>query len=165
MNILTNQKGLTLLELLLSMAVGAMITVGIVALISHEFKSTGTARTYVSAAHEISIAASKISQDVMMTESTDLVNGANSIDQVTLSWIENLEFSDIPHSCQYYLDGTQLIRAYDGNLSTVAKDISNVTFLQNDRVMTVSITCHPQWWNSKSVERTYRIYLRPAEEI
>ena len=98
-----------------------------------------------------------------MAESTGLVEGAHPADNITLTWIERWDFVNIPHSSSYYLEGTQLRRDYDGTVTTVAQDISNIEFSQTGRLLTVSISCTPRWWNSATVEKTYRIYLRTAE--
>ncbi|MFB0559198.1 MAG: PilW family protein [Dehalococcoidales bacterium] len=164
MNWQAKQKGTSLLELLVAMAITAMIVGGIAALIFQEYSGTATAKNSITVAHEIGNAARWISQDVMMAESTDLVEGTNPAGQVTLSWVDQSDFAYIPHSSSYYLEGTQLQRDYDGTVTTVARDISNIKFSQAGRILTVSISCTPQWWSAKKVGKTYRIYLRPAEE-
>ena len=158
------QKGATLLELLAGMAITAMILTGVVGLIFHEFRGTATAKSQVTAAHEIGNASRWISQDVMMAESTNLVEEAEAVSHVTLTWIERRDFANIPHSSSYYLEGTELFRNYDGTVTTVARDISKVAFSQTGRLITMSISCTPRWWKSATVEKTYRIYLRTAEE-
>lgn len=159
------QKGTTLLELLVALSIVALIMGGVVALIFQEYRGTNLAKTYVTAAHEIRRAARWISQDMMMAESTDLIEGTESTDNVTLNWIERYDFTDLPHSCSYYLLDDQLQRNYDGTITTVAQNISMVDFSQTGRLVTVSISCTPRWWNpNNTVEKTYRIYLRPTEE-
>ena len=159
------QKGTTLLELITALAIGAMIMMGVVALIFQEFRGTAIARTSVTAAHEIGNAARWLSQDGMMTESTDLVEGADPVDNLTLTWIERYDFANIPHSSSYFLQGTQLRRDYDGTVTTVARDISEVGFSQAGSLLIVSINCTPRWSGDPdgAVQKTYRIYLRTAE--
>jgi len=164
MNEQARQKGTTLLELMVGMAITAMILSGVIGLIFQEFSGTATAKTCVTVAHEIGNAARWISQDGMMAESTGCVEGAQPTDRVTLTWIERYDFVNIPHSSSYYLEGTQLLRDYDGTVTTVARDISKIEFSQTDCLLTVSISCTPRWWKSATVEKTYRIYLRAAEE-
>ena len=158
------QKGATLLELLAAMAITALIITGIVGLIFQEFSGTATAKTSVTVAHEIGNAARWLSQDGMMAESTNLVEGAHPADNLTLTWIERRDFANIPHSSSYYLEGTQLYRDYDGTVTIVARDISKIEFSQTGYLLTVSISCTPRWWKSTTTEKTYRIYLRTAEE-
>jgi len=163
MNRQDKQKGMTLLELLVSMAITAMILSGIVALIFQEYSGTATAKTAVTAAHEIGTAARWISQDGMMAESTNLVEGADPVDHLTLTWIERYDFANIPHSSSYTLCDTQLCRDYDSTVTTVAQHISKVEFSQTGHLVTVSVSCTPQWWRASTIQKTYRIYLRAAE--
>lgn len=157
------QKGMTLLELLAAMAVGAMVMTGAVALIFHEYKGTDAAKASVTAATEIGNAARWISQDGMMAESTDLVEGAHPVGRLTLTWIERYEFTNIPHTSSYSLSGTGLRRNYDGTETTVAREISEVEFSQAGNLLTVSISYSSPWYTSeRTVQKTYRIYLRAA---
>ena len=158
------QKGVTLLELMAGMAITAMIVSGVVGLIFHEFRGTAMAKTSVTTAHEIGNAARWISQDVMMAESTNLIEGADAVSNLTLTWVDRCDFANIPHSNSYYLEGTQLRRVYDGTVTTVARDISRIEFSQTSNLLTVSISCTPQWWGAPTIQKTYRIYLRPQEE-
>ena len=75
---------------------------GIVGLIFQEYSGTATAKSSVTAAHEIGSAARWISQDGMMAESTDLAEGAQPADNQTLTWIERYDFASIPHSSSYF---------------------------------------------------------------
>ena len=160
------QKGMTLLELTAAMAIAAIIVLGVVSLIYSEARGTAVARTSVTAGHEISYAARWLSQDGWMAESTNLVDGADPVDHLTLNWIERSDFANIPHCCSYYLSGTQLLRDYDGTVQTVAGKISNLEFSQVGSLITVSIDCSPEWAgdSAKTVRKTYRIYLRAANE-
>lgn len=160
------QKGMTLLELMAAMAITALIMVGALAVIFQEYGGTDIAKTKVTAAHEISNAARRISQDGMMAESTELVEGADPVNQLTLNWIERYDFANIPHSSNYSLCGTELRRNYDGAEATVARNISNIGFSQSGDLLTVSISCTPQWWApDRTVEKTYRICLRTDGEV
>ena len=157
------QKGTTLLELTVSLAIVGAIVLGVVGLIAHELKSTATARASVTAGHEIRNAARWISQDGMMAEGTNLVEGTQPVDQLNLAWIERYDFNNIPHSSSYYLSGTELRRDYDGTVTTVARHISGVDFSQAGNLLTVSISCTPPWIGQyRTIEKTYRICLRVA---
>jgi len=159
------EKGATLLELLAGMAIVALIVGGVGGLIYQEWSGTATAKTSVTVSHEIGHAARLISQDGAMAASTNLVEGAQPTDQLTLTWVERREFVDFPHAVSYWLEETQLRRNYDDTVTTVTGNISKIKFSQTDRLLTVSISCNPRWWIlDKTVEKTYRVYLRPTEE-
>ena len=165
MNKQARQKGMTLLELLAAIAITALIMVGALAVIFQEYSGTDIAKTKVTVAHEISNAARRISQDVMMAKNTGLVEGADPVDHTALSWVERRDFANIPHSSNYSLCGTELRRNYDGIEATVARNISRIGFSQSGDLLTASISCTPQWWApDRTVEKTYRIYLRTTEE-
>lgn len=158
------QRGMALLELMAAMAIAALVMGGALALIFQEYRGTDIAKTTVTAAHEIGNAARLISQDGMMAESTALVEGTDPVDYLVLSWVERSDFADIPHSSSYSLSGTQLQRDYDGMVTTVARNISKIEFSQAGRLLTFSISFTPRWWiPEQTVQKTYRIYLRPAE--
>ena len=159
------QKGMTLLELMAAMAIMVLVMVGALAVIFQEYGGTDIAKTKVTAAHEISNAARRISQDGMMAENTNLTEEVDPVNQLTLNWIERYDFANIPHSSNYTLCGTELRRNYDGVETTVARNISQLEFSQSGDLLTVSISCTPQWWApDRTVQKTYRIYLRTTEE-
>ncbi len=161
MKLLGSQKGTTLLELMVGLAIVGMIGIGVVGLLNHELKSTAATRASVTIAHEIKNAARWISQDVIMAESTNLIEVAQPEDHLALAWIERYDFLNIPHSSEYYLYGTDLNRDYDGTVTTVARHISEINFSQDGNLLTVSISCTPPWFGqNQTVAKTYRICLR-----
>lgn len=165
MNKQDRQKGMTLLELMAAMAIMVLVMVGALAVIFQEYGGTDIAKTKVTAAHEISNAARRISQDGMMAENTNLTEEVDPVNQLTLNWIDRYDFANIPHSSNYTLYGTELRRNYDGVETTVARNISQLEFSQSGDLLTVSISCTPQWWApDRTVQKTYRIYLRTTGE-
>jgi len=164
MNEQTGQKGMTLLELIVAMAIAVLVMGGALEVLYQEYRGTGITKTYVTATHEIGNAARWISQDAMMAESTGLVEEADSVDNMTLTWVERYDYKNIPHSSSYYLLNNQLQRDYDGTVTTVARNICNIEFSQTGYLVTASISCMPKWWvPDRTVQKTYRIYLRAAE--
>ena len=158
------QRGATLLELLLGTAVSAVVVVGLVALIFIQFRGSATANTSITAAQEISMAARMLNEDGMMAESTSLTPGADPVDNVMMTWTDRSGFADVPHYSSYYLEGTNLRRDLDGSVMTVARNISAIEFSQDGNMLTLSISCTPQWGTDRTVSKTYRVYLRPQEQ-
>ena len=147
-----------MLETVAGVAIVAMISIGTVALINYEVKSTATARTSVTASHEIEKAACWITKDGMMAESTNITDST-----LEMNWIERYEFANAPHSSSYYLDGTDLCRNYDGIVTKVAQNISEVEFSRDSDVLNVSICCSPPWiGQDRTVTKTFCVYLRTA---
>lgn len=160
----TGQRGATLLEFILGTAVSAVVVVGLVGLIIHEFRGSATANTSITAAQEISNAAHLLNEDGMTAESTDLIQGAEPVAALMMLSIDRSSYANIPHYCSYYLEGTDLIRDHDGDVMTVARNISSIEFSQDGRMITVSISCTPQWGTDRTIRETYRVYLRPQEQ-
>ena len=158
------QRGATLLEFLLGTAVSALVIVGLLGLIFHEFRGSATANTSITAAQEISNAARILNEDGMMSENSDLVQGAAPVNSLTLTWTDRSGFANLPHYSSYYLEGTELRRDHNGSLMTVARNISGIEFSQDGSLLTVSISCTPQWGTARTVTKTYRVYLRPQEQ-
>lgn len=158
-----SQKGMTLLELAVGTAIIGILVLGTVALFTHEVTGTAAARTSVTVGHEIREAARWLCRDGIMAETTNLIEGAEPVDNLVLSWVERYECINVPHTCSYILSGDELRRDYDGTVTTVARHISGIKFSQTGDVLTVSITCTPPWiGQNQTVEKTYRIYLRAA---
>ena len=98
-----------------------------------------------------------------MAQSSDLVDEAAPVDNLTLSWMEWYNLSAVPHVSTYWLSGTDLKRDYDGTVTTVARNISSIAFSQTGRVITVVVASTPPWVPTETVERTFRVWLRPRE--
>jgi prepilin-type N-terminal cleavage/methylation domain-containing protein len=161
--IIRAQRGVTLIELLVSLCVTALIASGVTGLIFHEFKGTTSVRNTVTAAREIGIANDYICRDVMMAKNTGLAEGGEPENELHLSWIDRYEFSNIPHYCSYSLNGTSLQRCYDGTTRVIAHNITDIGFYIEAGMLNVSISYTPKAWETKTVEKTYSIFLRPGE--
>jgi len=154
------QKGMTLIELVVALAITATISLGILGLIYHEFNGTAIAKSSVTAACEIENAARLICQDCTMAGGTSLSEGIPEINDITLNWVDRYGFINLPHCSRYYVDGMKLYRDYDGTVSMVADNIHQISFLQESQIITISITCQPPWWKSPAREEIYRVFLR-----
>ena len=159
----SGQKGFTLLEFVAAFGITAMVLSAFVGLIWHEIRGNATAKVAVTASSDLGNAGRCLSQNCMMAQSSDLVDEAAPVDQLTLSWIEWYQLTGVSHVSTYWLSGTDLKRDYDGTVTTVARNISSVAFSQTDRVITMVVTSTPPWVPTKTVERTFRVWLRPRE--
>lgn len=138
-----NQKGFTLIEILVAMAVGGMIMA--VALLSIYQIVWGTARSndQVAALTDVNYASLWLKYDLQMVQSTNLTDGAPPQSSVRLSWNDNTGWStdnESSHSSTYTLSGTNLLRTYDGNVKIIGRYIASIGFSQNGGVITVDIT-------------------------
>lgn len=164
-----NQKGLTLIELLVAMAVGGMLLGVLVPSIFQTTRGTVLTTVEVTALNNVENAAHWINKDVRMAKETNLQEEVPLVNPtpespLTLNWTDwtdwvQEEFRD--HSCAYWLEGTDLQRNYDGTVTRVARYISDIEFSQSGTLITVTITSTPEGVPERSEKRTYRIYLRP----
>ena len=159
----SRQKGYTLLEFIVALGLVGVMLPALVGLIWQEVRGTGIAKSTVTACSEMSNVSRRLSQDCMMAQSSDLVNEAAPVDQLTLTWMEWYQLTAAPHVSIYWLSGTDLKRDYDGVVTTVARNISSIAFSQTDRVITVRVTSTPPWFPTKTMEETFRVRLRPLE--
>lgn len=137
-----NQKGFTLIEIMVVMAVGGMIMA--VVLLSIYQVVWGTVRTndQVVVLTDVNYATLWIKYDLQMAQYTDLTDGVPQ-SSVVLSWIDNTDWAgdNAAHSANYTLSGTELLRTYDGGTERViGRYISSIEFTQDGRVITCKIT-------------------------
>ncbi|MBI4185981.1 MAG: prepilin-type N-terminal cleavage/methylation domain-containing protein [Chloroflexi bacterium] len=162
-----NQKGFTLIELLLAMAVGAMIMTGIVLAIFQVSWGTDRSNSQVVALADVAQAAHRIKKDLIMAQSTDLIDG-NPVPQssISLTWIDYTLFtssSATAHASSYLLSGTLLQRTYDGTVSIVGRNITSLGFTQNGRVINVAITATGPKIQQRQETLQFSVHMRPEE--
>ncbi len=138
-----NQKGFTLIEILVAMAVGGMIMA--VALLSIYQIVWGSARSndQVTALTDVNYAALWLKYDLQMAQSTNLTDGAPPQSSVRLRWADNTGWTAenaSAHSSTYTLSGTELLRTYDGNVKIIGRYIASIGFTLDGGVITVDIT-------------------------
>ena len=172
------QKGFTLLEIMVVMAVGGILMTGIVVSIFQVVSATGRSNSHGVALTDVSQAALYLKKDFQMAQSTDmgfvedpvvvLLSSENS--SVTLEWTDfttpESEEERMNHSVTYSLsDNCVLERAYDGILPTmiIGRHITYLRFTQLDeRVVNIVITAtgtQPQQC-CKTIE--FSVYMRSA---
>jgi len=170
------QKGFTLLEIMVVMAVGGILMTGIVVSIFHVVSATSRSNSQGVALTDVSQAALYLKKDFQMAQSTDMgfvedpVVVLLSSENVTLEWTDSTtpesEEEQMNHHVTYSLsDNGVLERAYDGILPTmiIGRHITYLRFTQLDeRVVNIVITAtgtQPQQY-SKTIE--FNIYMRSA---
>lgn len=162
------QAGFTLVELLVTLAIGSVILVGASMSFYQIVWGTGRNNSQAVALTNVNQAALSIKKDLMMTQNTNLTDG-NPVPQssVTLSWTDYTGFSSensSSHNCQYTLSGTELRRTYDGVVSIVARHITDLGFTQDGRVINVTITATGPSVPQRSATVEFSGFIR-SEEI
>ena len=138
------QKGFTLIEILVVMAVGGMIMTGAMLTIYQIVWGTERSNDQVMALTDAHYAAMWLKWDLQMAQDTNLTDGDSVPESsVSLGWIDNTGFAaanESAHSSNYTLSGTELLRNYDGTTKIVGRHISSIGFIQNGRVVTCNLT-------------------------
>jgi len=156
-----DERGFTLIEMALALAVANLIIVGISSAFFQIVKDTDEGVDRLEALHDIEIATTWLSRDIRATETTDLVDGAPAVSQVEFQWTEEWGGTSVPHLSSYILSGTDLIRTYDGSQLRVASYVSNVEFSLSGNTVTVTLESSPGF-RGVIEERTYIFNLRPT---
>ncbi len=142
------QKGYTLIEILVVIAVGSMI-MGVAAAVIHQIVwGTGRTNSQVIALVDVNQAALMIKRDLLMCQTTNLSSSPLVLTpqtpglSVDLSWTDHTSFTtpNPTHTSTFTLSGTKLRRTYDGVTSTVGQFVTSLSLTQNGRVIDVIIT-------------------------
>jgi len=134
------QSGMTLVELMVASAIMAAILLGLTVATYMVVSATERGNDTASALRDVRNAAYWISNDAQMATSTDLVEGAEPVDSVTLEWTDSLGDA---HTCSYELSGTRLQRDYDGSEMTVAWHVASVDFSISGNLLNYDVESAP----------------------
>ena len=139
-----NQKGFSVLELLVVIAVGGILLSGVVLGIFQVSQGTIHNRGQLVSMTDVNNAAYWIKRELQMAQYSNLTDG-DPLPQSSLSiyWIDMTLFptgDQATHSSQYYLSGTDLLRTRDGETSIVSRHITNIGFTRNGTVVKCFIT-------------------------
>ena len=162
-----NQKGFTLIEILVAMLVGGMITAGVITAVFQIVYGAGEIKRESVALADIDNAAHWLTRDVVLGQSTDLVDGAPQVSQMTLTWNDSTWWAEqeesISHYVTYTYSGTALQRNYDGVVTTVGRYLTDVGFSLDGRYVTAALTSSPEGKSRSAVTSTYLIHMRAEQ--
>ena len=161
-----NNKGFTLIELIVGLAVGSIILAGVVGSIFTVMRLTPEIKDQIVVLSDLDRAAHWLTRDVQMGFDSDLLNNAPPVSQVTITWNDYTKAADlegsIAHSVTYIwhsVNGT-LQRTYDGEISLAGAYLTNVGFTRNDRSVTVTLTSSDGENVESTATRTFTILMR-----
>lgn len=161
------QKGFTLIEVLVVVAVGGVITLGALLTFYQIILGTGRNNSQVIAVADVNQAALAIRKDLEMTQSVNLTDGdLTPQGSVMLSWTDYTTFdSDNAtfHSSNYTLSGTVLRRNYDGVVGIVGRNITYLGFTRTGRLINVVITATGTEIPPKSETLEFSVMIRYEE--
>ena len=137
--ILEEQAGFTLVEVLVSVGILSVImgTIGL-----GLFQSIGTQAIIIDDGHaiyELRKGLSWFGEDLMMAQSTDLVDAAPATSTVTFNWTNEYADASDSHSSIYSLVGGDLVRTYDGNSHAVARGVLSVSFTRSGDIIAAQL--------------------------
>ena len=159
-----NQKGFTLLEVIVTLVVGTVILLGVVGAIFMVMRGVPEIRKEAVVLADIESAAHWLNRDVAMGRESNLVNNADPVTQMTITWNDYTKEADLEgsfsHSVSYTYSGSELQRNYDGVVTVVGSHLTNVGFSLNDRLVTVTLTSSIDEESGATVTRAYTILMR-----
>jgi len=146
-----SQKGFTLLELLVGVAISGLIVSFLGTAMYQIITVTDYGGDKMVALHELQNVAHWANLDGQRASS------ANGGDELLLTLPDD-------SSITYAVDGTELRRITGGSHMTLARNVSDVSFSTEDRLITMVVTSSPGGRWSVSDNATYKICLRPTQE-
>ncbi|UCD08324.1 MAG: type II secretion system protein [Dehalococcoidales bacterium] len=154
------QRGMTLIEILITLGITGVIVGGLTASIYTIMSVTGRGNAEITVLRDVQSASHWIGNDARMAKDVTLIGGVPA-DGIVLDWIDS---EGNPHSCNYTFAGRDLIRSYNGTSSTIAWNVSSVEFSVNDNSLDYTITSETEgrWVVNKEV--TGHVNLRAWEE-
>ena len=123
--LLRESSGVALIELLITI----VIMVSIASLLTTSFSQVSSVRKpwrdELAATKDLRHAGSWLARDAFNAQTTNLVDGNPAVDTVTLNWTDG---GGTPHTSQYALAGSRLVRDKDGDQIVVARQVVTVGF-------------------------------------
>jgi prepilin-type N-terminal cleavage/methylation domain-containing protein len=159
------QKGFTLIELLVALPIGTAILLVVVASLFQIERGRIEISGKSAALADIDSAMHWLSRDLILAQTTDLSPGAPPVAEMEMNWTDMTSWAgdngSIYHSANYYLNGTRLIRDYDGEVTIIGRYVTHIGFSidSNAKVFTVDITSSPGMPGS-AVTREMDIQIR-----
>ena len=161
-----SQKGVTLTELLITVAITGLIVTFLGTAVYQIITVTEYGNDRMIAVHELQNAAHWVSHDGQMASTANVSNG------LVLTLPDDSLIT-------YTVNDTELRRTASGSQMTLAQNISAVEFLveerqetiiadsffeeRTQRIITMTVTSSPEGRPNVSEQRTYKICLRPTE--
>jgi len=166
------QKGFTLIELAVAMAIGGIIAGSVTMTIFQIVDSSGRTSNHMTAIRQVRSAGYWVSHDALMSQQEPVIvnGGGGELESITLTWDE--WGTNDSHEVVYSLDGDGLQRTYSIN-SVVSDDSIIAEFIDLDPEntsceytagkLTFKITAQVGAGSAAQIEsRTYEVIPRPG---
>jgi len=145
------QKGFTLTELLIAVAIIGLITSFMGTPVYQILTVTEYGNDAIVAMHELQNAAHWVSLDGQMART------ASGGSQLVLTLPDDSQIT-------YAVEDRELHRTAGDSQMTLARNISSISFSVDNRIITMTIASSPLGRWDISENGTYKVYLRPTEE-
>ena len=141
---------MTLIEALITMAISAVIIGGLTAGIYTITDVTGRGDAEIKALRDIQSVSWWISNDARMARQASLTGGSPATG-IILQWDDG---NGTPYISSYTFSGTELVREYNGDATTVAWNVSAAEFSLTGDVLAYTIISSPpgRWQVSRIVD-------------
>jgi len=144
------QRGFTLPELLITVAITGLIVSFLGTAIYQILTITEYSSDRTIAMHELQNVAHWVSRDGQMARA------ASGGSELILTLPDG-------SSITYAMAETELRRTAGESQMTLARNISDLSFSVENRIITMTVTSSPKGRPNISEQRTYKVYLRPTE--
>ena len=148
---MNGQKGVTMVELLMAVAVTGIIVVFLGTAIYQIITVSEYGNDRLTAMHELQNSAHWFNHDGQKAVT------ANVDGELLLTISETT-------SITYSLVGKELRRTSGGSQMTLARNIATADFSIDNRLITMSLTSAPEGRYNVTENGTYKVFLRPSEE-
>lgn len=115
-------------------------------------------RDKVEATREVRHAQSWFAGDALNAQATNLVDGAQPVSAVSLTWTGG---GGVPHSASYSLSGTDLVRNFDGAQIVLSQQVASVGFFRSGRVLNFTLEVQADRGGARSL--SLQTYLRALQ--
>ena len=139
------QRGFTLVEILVAMAIGGMLLPVLVSGIFQLVRGTVRINTDLVVLQDVDGASAWINRDLSQAETTDLPNDQQPYPTMRVDWVDETGWAvegAESHYAEYTVatSTTDLLRDFDGVTQIVARRISSIQFSRNGTYVSVTIT-------------------------
>ncbi len=148
-----------MVEVLVATAITGLIA-GALGTAIHQFITTSErGNQELRALNDVRNAGHWLTLDGQRAQSTNLVDGASAVGNVTLSWTTEGQV----YTSTYSLSGPELKRDLNGTVTTVARHVSTAGFSLVGQLLTATLTSTPEGRSAVSEQATYKVWLRPTD--